>query len=108
MPTGWTAGVRFLARERDLSELHSVQTGFGAHPSSYPVGTGGPISGDKVTGMKLTTHYHLVRMSRVVELMEPRSRSGRRGEEKNLTLPRIESWPSNSQLIVIPTELSRL
>jgi hypothetical protein len=39
-PTGWVAGIRFPTGERDYSLLHSVQTGSGAHPASYPVGTG--------------------------------------------------------------------
>jgi hypothetical protein len=38
--TGWTAGVRFQAGERDFSFLHSVQTGPGAHPASYTMGIG--------------------------------------------------------------------
>jgi hypothetical protein len=33
--TGWTVGVRFLARERDISVLHSGQTCSGALPASY-------------------------------------------------------------------------
>jgi hypothetical protein len=35
------AGVRFPAGTRDFSLLHSVQTGSGAHPASYIMGTGG-------------------------------------------------------------------
>jgi hypothetical protein len=30
-------------------ELHVVQTGFGAHPASYPIGTGGYFPGSKAT-----------------------------------------------------------
>jgi hypothetical protein len=30
---GWTAVVRFPARARDLSLLHSVKTGTAAHPA---------------------------------------------------------------------------
>jgi hypothetical protein len=37
-------------RERDFSVLHSIQTGFGAHPSSYSVETGECFHGDKVAG----------------------------------------------------------
>jgi hypothetical protein len=37
--TGWTARVRFPAMQ-DSSLLHSVQTGSGTHPASYPLGTG--------------------------------------------------------------------
>jgi hypothetical protein len=32
--------VGFLAGGRDIFLLHSVQTGFGAHTASYPMGTG--------------------------------------------------------------------
>jgi hypothetical protein len=37
--TGWMDGVRFPAGARDYSFLHSDQTGSGAHPTSYPMGT---------------------------------------------------------------------
>jgi hypothetical protein len=37
---GWTAGVRFMSGARNVSLLHSVQTGFGTDPASYPMGTG--------------------------------------------------------------------
>jgi hypothetical protein len=37
---GWTVGVRFTAGARGLYLLHSVQTGSGTHPVSYPMGTG--------------------------------------------------------------------
>jgi hypothetical protein len=33
----WTVGVQFPAGRRDFSLLHSVQTGSGAHPASYPL-----------------------------------------------------------------------
>jgi hypothetical protein len=32
---------------QDFSPLHVVQTGSGAHPASYPMGTGGPFPGGK-------------------------------------------------------------
>jgi hypothetical protein len=36
---------------RDFSSLHAVQTDSEAHPTSYPLGTGGPfLFGGKVTG----------------------------------------------------------
>jgi hypothetical protein len=38
--TSRTAGVLFLAGKIGSSVLHSVQTGSGAHPHSYPMGTG--------------------------------------------------------------------
>jgi hypothetical protein len=34
------AGVRFPAGARKCPLLHNVQTGSGAHPTSYPMGTG--------------------------------------------------------------------
>jgi hypothetical protein len=37
---GWMAGVQFLVMQ-DFSLLHSVQTDYGAHPASYPIGPGG-------------------------------------------------------------------
>jgi hypothetical protein len=44
--TDWTTEVRFQAWARDFSALDSVQTVFGAHPSSYPMGIGGSFPGD--------------------------------------------------------------
>jgi hypothetical protein len=38
--TDWMVGVRIPAGARDRSLLHSVQTGCGAHPTSYSVDTG--------------------------------------------------------------------
>jgi hypothetical protein len=38
--TGWTALVGLPAGVMELSVVHSDQTGSGAHPASYPVGTG--------------------------------------------------------------------
>jgi hypothetical protein len=60
---GWIGGVLFLSGARNISLLHRVQTAFGAHPASYPVGTGGSLS-----GMKLITHFHLVSRSRMMVL----------------------------------------
>jgi hypothetical protein len=45
--TGWMARVRFPARERDFSLLHSIQTGSGALPASYAMGTEGFCLGGK-------------------------------------------------------------
>jgi hypothetical protein len=39
--TGWMTGVRFPAEIRDFSLFHIIQTGSGAHPPSYPMGTRG-------------------------------------------------------------------
>jgi hypothetical protein len=46
----WTVGVRFPAGASDFSLLHSVQTGSGAHPYSYPIGTAGSFGGIKRPG----------------------------------------------------------
>jgi hypothetical protein len=67
--TGWMAWVRFPAGERDFSILHSVQNNAGATPSLlfneylglFPKGLSG-------WGVKLTTHLHLIPMSRMVDL----------------------------------------
>jgi hypothetical protein len=64
-----TAGVRVSEWTRDFSVLHSVQSGSGAHPAFYPVGSGCSIpSGKIVRGVKLTTLLRLVPRSRMVEL----------------------------------------
>jgi hypothetical protein len=41
---GWTDGVRNPAVARFFL-FHNVQTGSGAHPASFPLGTGGPLLG---------------------------------------------------------------
>jgi hypothetical protein len=38
---GGAAGVRFLAEARHFSQILIVQTGTGAHPVAYIMGTGG-------------------------------------------------------------------
>jgi hypothetical protein len=40
-------GVRSPAGAKDFSSSLCVQTGFGAHPTSCTVGTGGPFPGGK-------------------------------------------------------------
>jgi hypothetical protein len=48
--TGWTAGFRFLARTRNFSVLHIVQTGSAAHSVCYRMGTGVTFSKVKAPG----------------------------------------------------------
>jgi hypothetical protein len=36
----------------EFSLLHVVQTGSGAHPASYPMGTGGSFPGGKAAGAR--------------------------------------------------------
>jgi hypothetical protein len=54
------SGVRFPEGKRDLSRPHRVQTGYGAHPVSYPMGTAGSLPGGggiKARDMKQTLHF---------------------------------------------------
>jgi hypothetical protein len=61
---GWL-GVGVPAGAGNFS-LHRVQTGSVVHPASYPMGFKSSFPGDKAAGgMKLTTHLHLVPMSRM-------------------------------------------
>jgi hypothetical protein len=46
----WMIGVRFPAEAGDFSLHCRVQTGFGAHPASYPMSSGVPFSGGKAAG----------------------------------------------------------
>jgi hypothetical protein len=48
LTTGYTIGVRSPTGAEDFSSSLCVQTGSGAHPASYPMGTGGPFPGGKV------------------------------------------------------------
>jgi hypothetical protein len=61
------AEFRFPAEARDFSLHYSVQTGSGAHPASYTMGTGGsfPRSGMDV---KLTHLLNRMPRSEMVEL----------------------------------------
>jgi hypothetical protein len=40
-------GIRVLAEDGNFSLHHRVQTGSGAHPASYPMGTRGSFAGSK-------------------------------------------------------------
>jgi hypothetical protein len=42
---------RFQKRAGNFSLHHSVQNGSGSHPASYPMGTRGSFSEDKVAGV---------------------------------------------------------
>jgi hypothetical protein len=65
-----TAWVLLPAGARKLSLVHSVQTGSGVHPASYPVGTGISSDGVKRRGREadLSPPIHLMPRSRMVEL----------------------------------------
>jgi hypothetical protein len=47
LTTDWTAGVRSPTEAEDFSSNLCIQTGSGAHPASYTVGTGGSFPGGK-------------------------------------------------------------
>jgi hypothetical protein len=53
MDTGWTRELsEFESRQgQEFSFPHVVQTGFKAHPISYPLGTGNFSVGDKAAGV---------------------------------------------------------
>jgi hypothetical protein len=53
---------------RKICLYSSVQTGSGAHPTSYRMRTAVSLWGVKPQGMKLTTHLHPVPRSRMAEL----------------------------------------
>jgi len=50
MATAWMIGFRFPAGAGNFSLRHHVQTGSGASPASYPMGTGASFPGDKAAG----------------------------------------------------------
>jgi hypothetical protein len=47
LTTYWTIGVRSPTEAEAFSSSPCVQTGSGAHPASYTMGTGGPFPGGK-------------------------------------------------------------
>jgi hypothetical protein len=49
---GWTTVVRFPAGAGIFSFQHRIHTGSGAHPYSYPVGTGSLSPGVKWQGLE--------------------------------------------------------
>jgi hypothetical protein len=52
-------GVRSSAGAKDLSSILCVQTGSGAHPASYTMGTGGPFPGGKARPGRDADHSRL-------------------------------------------------
>jgi len=52
---------------------HYVQTGSGAHPASYTMGSRGSFPGVSGQAVKLTTHLHLVAVSRMCGAIHPLS-----------------------------------
>jgi hypothetical protein len=69
---GWTGRARIPAQARDFLFLKTVQTGSGAHPASYSMGTRVLSQESGSQGIKLTIHLHLVprfRMSGAITLL---------------------------------------
>jgi hypothetical protein len=63
---GWTVRCGLAVGARDFSLLYDIQTGFGFHPASSPLGTYAPFPGDNVVRPWSLPHVHLVLRSRVV------------------------------------------
>jgi hypothetical protein len=65
LDTGWkTEGPEFESQLcQEFFILHIIQTGTGAHPISYLIGTGSVSPGVSGRGVKVTTHLQLVRRS---------------------------------------------
>jgi len=56
----------FKFRAGAVTGLLLIAAACGAHPASYPLGTGGSFPGHKAIGaFKLTTHLHVVLRSRI-------------------------------------------
>jgi hypothetical protein len=56
--------VGFDARQgKDVSLLHDVQTGSGAHPASYTVSTGGSFTGDNIISKLWLFLYAIINFS---------------------------------------------
>jgi hypothetical protein len=58
-PDDRAIGVRSPAGANDLSCILCVQTGSGAHPASYTMGTGGPFIGGKARPVPDADHSPL-------------------------------------------------
>jgi len=61
----FTGGARNIAGSRNFFLLQNIQTGSGAHPASYSLGTGLPFWGLSAQGMMLTTRFHLAPRLRI-------------------------------------------
>jgi hypothetical protein len=59
-------GIRLPVGAGNFSLRHNAHTGSGAHPASYLMGTRGTSLGVKRSGVKLTSHLHLVPRSKNV------------------------------------------
>jgi hypothetical protein len=72
----WATGVRSPTEVEDFSSIICIQTGSGAHPASYTMGTGGSSPGIKCgRGGMLTTHALLVQSLRMSRAIPPLTQS---------------------------------
>jgi len=53
-------GIQIPVGAGNFSPYHRVQTGSGAHPASYTIGTRGSFPGGKAAGAWSWPHLHLV------------------------------------------------
>jgi hypothetical protein len=80
LTTDCTAGVRSPTEAKDFSPNLCVQTGSGAHPASYTVGTGGSFTGGKA------------RPGRDADHSPPSSAGVRKEQELYLLSPKAPPW----------------
>jgi hypothetical protein len=90
LTTDWTTGVRSRTEAEDFSSSLCVQTGSGAHPASYPVGTGGSFSGGKA------------RPGRDADHSPPSSADVKYGKELYLLSPLLPPWRVAGHLCFLP------
>jgi hypothetical protein len=94
-----------------MNILHSVQTGPGAHSTSYPIDIGGlfPL-GQRSIGVKLTTCFRTVKRRKMVELCLPSSihlhglvlsQLSTRISLSHLALPSEEKYISHTGNIIV-------
>jgi hypothetical protein len=68
LTTDWTTatGFRSPVEAKDVCSSLCVQTRSEAHPTSYPMATGGSFSSvNRGRGVKLTTHVHFVPINKI-------------------------------------------
>jgi hypothetical protein len=67
----WLDVSGILVRFPAGSLPQSVQTGYGANPASYPMGTGNSFAGEKWLRRRVIIHTHLARMLRMSAALPP-------------------------------------
>jgi hypothetical protein len=82
----WTTGVRSPTEAEDFSSSLCIQTSSGAHPASYPMGTGGSFPGGKARPRRDADHS------------PPSSTEVKNEQELYLLSPQAPSWRVVGQL----------